>query len=111
MKCPECERKIGFLESLTIVNPLNFKCKKCNNYITLSRHSIRIYLFILLIVFFFFVTGFYFMNVNSILGRQMFIMICPLILTAVVLIHYFYWNSATGTIKSANKNDSTGISC
>ena len=111
MKCPECERKIGFLESLTILNPLKFKCIKCSNYITLSRSSIKIYLFMLVVIFIISFIGFYYLGVVKILTRSILVIIVPVIIIGVTVIHYFFWNSASGELKEPDRDDISGLSC
>ncbi len=110
MDCPGCDRKIGFFESLTIINPLNFKCKKCSNYMTLSRSSIRTYLILLIVIFVISLSGFYWMETDKILTKTFLQIIVPAILVSVTVIHYFFWNSATADLKNPDKNIS-GLSC
>lgn len=111
MDCPGCKNKIGFFESLTIINPLHFRCKKCSNYMTLSRPSIKSYILMLLIIFIFSFLGFYQLESEKILSKSFLVIIVPVILIAVTIIHYFFWNKATAELKAPDKDDISGLSC
>lgn len=104
-------KKIGFLESLTVINPLNFQCKKCSNYIGLSRQSIKIYILMLIVIFIISFTGFYILSLKKALNRNLLIIIVPIILGGVFLIHYYYWNYATAVAKEKRKGDISELSC
>ncbi len=110
MICPGCDKKIGFFESLTIINPLNFRCKKCSNYITLSRSSVKSYILMLFIIFIISFLGFYQLESEKILSKPFLVIIVPVILVSVTIIHYFFWNSATADLKKTDK-DISGLSC
>ena len=111
MKCPTCESKIGFIESLTVMNPLSFKCQKCNNYISLDRSSIKMYIIILCIIAVLSFTGFFLLSANNLLTKNLLTVLIPLILLAVLLIHYFFWNHATAVKKDDKMSDITNLSC
>ena len=111
MNCPGCKKKIGFLESLTIINPLHFKCKKCSNYITLSRSSVKSYILMLAIIFIISFLGFYQLESEKILSKSFLLLIVPSILIAVTIIHYFFWNNASAELKTQDKDNTSGLSC
>ena len=110
MICPACEKKIGFAESLTIINPLNFKCKKCSNYITLSRSSVKSYLLMLIIIFLITFLGFFQLETNNMLTKSLLLVLVPVILITVTIIHYIFWNNSSGELKNSDQDD-TGLSC
>ena len=111
MKCPGCERKIGFLESLTIINPLSFKCEKCNNYLSLDRSSIRAYILILVVITITAFIGFFILSSKNLLNKNILIPLVPSILAIVLLIHYFFWNRANARLKEDKMSDITNLSC
>jgi len=111
MICPGCDKKIGFFESLTIINPLKFKCKKCSNYITLSKSSIKNYLLMLVVIFIISFLGFFQVETDRILTKSFLKIIVPVIILAVTIIHYFFWNSASAELKTQDKNNISGLSC
>lgn len=111
MICPGCKKKIGFLESLTIVNPLNFKCKICSNYITLSRSSVKSYLMMLLVIFIISFLGFFQLETKRFLTKSFLLFLVPAILISVTIIHYFFWNNASAESKNPDKDGASGISC
>ena len=110
MICPACGKKIGFAESLTIVNPLNFKCKKCSNYITLSRASVKSYLLMVIVIFLIAFLGFFQLETNDMLTKPLLLILVPAILLTVTIIHYIFWNNSSGELKNTDKDD-TGLSC
>jgi len=111
MICPGCEKKIGFFESLTIINPLNFRCKICNNYITLSRSSIKSYLLMLFVIFLISFFGFFQFDTKRLFTRPFLLFIVPAILISVTIIHYFFWNSASAELKDTDNDNTSGLSC
>lgn len=111
MDCPECKKNIGFLESLTIINPLRFKCKKCNSYIALNRASIKKYIFILISVFIISLLLFLQVGQEKILSKSFLIFVIPGIMTGVTIIHYFFWKNSSAELKTPNKDDISGLSC
>ena len=111
MICPACDTKIGFIESLTVMNPLSFKCHKCNNYLSLARSSIRAYIIILCVIAVISFTGFYILSANGLLNRNLLVALIPLILLAVFLIHYFYWDHAIAVRKDDKMSDITNLGC
>lgn len=111
MICPGCEKKIGFLESLTIINPLNFRCKICSNYITLSRSSVKSYLLMLLVIFLISFLGFFQLETKKLLTKSFLLILVPAILIIVTIIHYFFWNNASGELKNPDKDNASDLSC
>ena len=111
MNCPGCKEKISFLESLTIINPLYFKCKKCSNYITLSRSSIKIYISILVVIFVISLAGFLTLGTDKIFTGPFLVIFIPAVLIAVTVIHYFFWEKATGELRVPDGDYTSGLSC
>ena len=111
MDCPECKHNIGFFESLTIINPLHFKCKKCSNYISLSRSSIKTYILMLVVIFIISFLGFLQLEPEKILSQSFLILFIPAIFITVTVIHYFFWSRSTAESKSPDKGDYSGLSC
>ena len=111
MDCPECKNKIGFVESLTIINPLKFKCKKCSNYLTLSMSSIKKYILLLVVIFTFSFIGFLLGEIENILTKSFLLILVPSILIVVTIIHFFFWENASAELKNPDKKDLTSLSC
>ncbi len=104
MKCPECKVKIGFIESLTILNPFNFKCQKCNSSLSISRSSTKAYLLLFCIIPILSFTGSRFLTAEGILTSDLLKVVVPVILLMVVGIHYLFWNRADAKLKKEDKS-------
>ncbi len=112
MNCPVCKAKIGFMESLTVLNPFSFKCRKCSSHLSLDRPSVKVYILLLCVVSALSFTFFYLLTTNNALTANVLKFIIPLILLAVVLLHYLFWNNATARLKKKeNGSDSTNFGC
>ena len=111
MKCPSCKANIGFIESLTVMNPLSFKCQKCRSFLSLEVSSIKAYVLLLCIISVLSFAGFFLLAVKGLLNKNLLTVIIPLILLAVLLIHYFFWSRAKARIKDDKMSDITNLGC
>jgi len=112
MNCPVCKAKIGFMESLTVLNPFSFKCRKCSSLLSLDRSSIKVYILLLCVISAFSFTFFYLLTTNNALNANILKFIIPAILLTVVLLHYLFWNNATARLKKEeNGPDATNFGC
>ena len=111
MKCPACHAKIGFIESLTVMNPLSFKCQKCRSYLSLTSTSIKAYILLLCVIGILSFIGFFILAEKGLLTKGFLTALIPLILLAVMLIHYFFWNRAKARVKDDKMSDITSLGC
>ena len=112
MKCPVCKAKIGFVESLTVLNPLSFKCQRCNSYLSLDKPSVKAYILLLCTIAAISFISFSLLAVNNILTKSFLKVLIPVIFLMVFLIHYFFWNCASARSKKDEKlSDITNLSC
>lgn len=106
MKCPKCETKIGFIEGLTILNPLNYRCGSCKQRLSLDSISLKIF-FVLLISAA--IASFFIYKNITMLKLQPYYAVgfSVLILFVVSLSAYFYfWKKA----RFVEKNDTANTS-
>jgi len=111
MKCPACKAEIGFVESLTVMNPLSFKCQKCRSYLSLTGSSIKEYIVLLCIIAVLSFSGFYILADKNLLTRSLLTVLVPIILLVVLLIHFFFWSRAEARVKDDKMSDITNLGC
>ena len=107
MQCPNCNKKVSFTESLTILNPLNFRCRGCNCLLSLNRTSLILFMSILLSVL---IISFIIYKYVGVFGQNIntTIAIILIALNALCITSYFYFWKRAKLIQKEKKPETLG---
>ena len=107
MQCPNCSRKVSFTESLTILNPLNFRCRGCDCILSLNRTSLILFISILLSVL---IMSFIIYKYVGVFGQSIntTIIIILVALNALCISSYLYFWKRANLIQKEEKSETLG---